>query len=690
MPPEQPPAPGEIAPAIPAATPFPHLWQKLTIGQTEVKNRVMITGHTLLYGENGLVSDRHVAYFAERARGGAGLIVIEQQAAHPSGRNYLQGCTAYDPAIVPRYAALAEAVHAHGARVFAQLFCGGAQGQGTMYIDDWRHLLAPSAVASTQFQELPAEMEQADIASVIDGFVRSATHVREGGLDGIEIHAAHSQLLGAFLSPAFNRRGDGYGGSVANRCRIVLEICAAIRKALGGSLTMGLRLSASEFLPKQAGITLDETEQQVEILARSGLFDFFDVSGGGYFAKHVSVTPMMSDQPEGFLAPAARRIKQVAGNRAKVFVVGRIWNLALADEIIAAGAADMVAMTRAHMADPMLVAKARAGRADEIVPCVGAMVCVRRLGEQNHVACLMNPAMGRERRWGEGRLEKLAPGARRDVLVVGAGPAGLKAAARAAERGHRVRLMERAAEPGGRLRLLAALPQRARWRLAIDSLAGAAKRAGVRIDCGAAATAEDLREPEIVVLATGAVWERSGFSAYRPERDGIPGAAQDNVLDIGTALARVAADPSALGRRVVILDETQDALPAGLAELLAAAGASVEILTPHLFFGDALARSYDLGFVMKRLKALGVLVTPQHFVERIEGDTVHAYGIWDAAPRTIRDVDTLVLSLSRRPDDALHRALRATRGGVYRIGDALAPRAIEAVIYDGEKTGREI
>ena len=208
--------------------------------------------------------------------------------------------------------------------------------------------------------------------------------------------------------------------------------------------------------------------------------------------------------------------------------------------------------------------------------------------------------------------------------------------------------------------------------------------------CLRAATPDDLRDAAVVVLATGAVWERSGFSAYRPERDGIPGADQANVVDIGTALVRVAADPRALGRHVVILDETQDALPAGLAELLAQAGAAVEILTPHLFFGDALARSYDLGFVMKRLKALGVAVSPQHFVERIAGDVVHAYGIWDAAPRPIAGVDTVVLSLSRRPDDALYRALRDARPGIRRIGDALAPRALEAVIHDGEKTGREI
>ena len=129
---------------------LPHLWTPTRVGALELRNRVMVSGHTVLYAEDGLLGDRHVAYFAERARGGAALVVIEQQAAHPAGRNYLAGCRAYDPAVVPRYARLADAIHAHGAAVFAQLFCGGAQGQGTMYIDTWRALMAPSALASTR------------------------------------------------------------------------------------------------------------------------------------------------------------------------------------------------------------------------------------------------------------------------------------------------------------------------------------------------------------------------------------------------------------------------------------------------------------------------------------------------------------------------------------------------------------
>jgi 2,4-dienoyl-CoA reductase-like NADH-dependent reductase (Old Yellow Enzyme family) len=665
-----------------------HLWSPLRIGAMTVKHRVMVTGHTVLFGEGGFISGRHIDYYAERARGGAALIVIEQQAAHPSGRNYLAGCTAYEPKVVPHYARLAAACHAHGAKVMAQLFCGGAQGQGTAYIDAWRPLLAPSTVASTQFQELPAEMDRSDIADVIDGFVRSARHCRDAGLDGVEIHAAHSQLLGSFLSPAFNRRRDAYGGSLANRCRFVLEIGEGVRKAVGPDFTVGLRISASEFLPRGAGITLEAAEQQVEIFAHAGLFDFFDVSAGGYYAKHVSVTPQASDQPPGFLAPHAKRIKAVAGNRAKVFVVGRVWDLRVAEEIIATGAADMVAMTRAHMADPFLVAKARSGRADEIVTCVGANVCVRRLGEQNHVVCVMNPSMGREAVWGEGSVVRSDKP--RAIAVIGGGPAGLKLAARAAERGHRVSLFEASAALGGRLKRLAKLPLRGRWNDAIANLARPVERSGVELHLGRPATEADLAGFESVVFATGARFDAGGFSAFRPERDAIPGALAPGSLGIDLAIDRALADPTSLGRKVVILDETQDALPAGLAEILASAGVGVELITPMMFFGDALARSYDLGFIMPRLIKAGVRISPQSFVERIDGPRVHAYGIWDSAPRVIDDVDHVVMSLSRLPNQSLFRSLVGCHRDVRRIGDCLAPRSLEAVIYEGEKLGREI
>ncbi|MSP67481.1 MAG: FAD-dependent oxidoreductase [Alphaproteobacteria bacterium] len=671
---------------------YPHVFQPLTIGNVTVKHRIMVTGHTTGYGEDGLLSERHIAYFRERAKGGAALLVLEQQAAHPSGRNYHQGCRAYDPRAIPMYAKAAAAVHAEGAKLFTQLFCGGAQGVGTMYIDEWRHLLAPSAVASTQFQELPAAMEEGDIASVIQGFATSALHSKLGDLDGIEIHAAHSQLLGAFLSPAFNRRTDGYGGSTANRCRIVLEIGAAVRRAVGAGYPVGLRLSFSEHLPRGAGITPEECERQLEILAASGLFDFYDISAGGYFAKHIAVTPMTADLPHAFLAPYARRAKAVVGDRGRVFLVGRVLDLGVAEQVLADGIADMVAMTRAHMADPFVVAKAIQGRERETNRCIGANVCIRRLGENNHVACLMNPAMGREARWGHGTLNLVAAGESKRIAVVGGGPAGMKAAAVAAERGHRVVLYEASDALGGRLKRLGALPARERWGVAIGNLAEPLERFGVELRMSTTATAATLAaaRPDIVVIATGAVHEQTGFSATRPERDGIPGADQPFVLDIGTAIDRATADPMALGPRVVIVDEAGDHLPSGLAELLGRARVAVEIITPLPYFGDALARTYDLSLVMPRLRQAGVLIAAQQFVEAIGDHALEAYDLYGGGRRTIAKIDRIVLSLSRRPNDSLYLELRGRFGDVRRIGDCLAPRAVEAVIHDGEHLGRSI
>ena len=664
------------------------LWQPLSVGAMRVPNRVMTTGHALLYGEAGLISDRHIAYYEERARGGVGLLVTEQQAAHPSGRNYHAGCVAYDERVVPRYAKLANAIHRHGARMLAQLFCGGAQGSGTMYIDQWRPLLAPSTIASTQFHELPATMEQADIDDVVASFARSARNVRDGGLDGVEIHAAHSQLLGAFLSPAWNKRPDRYGGSIANRCRIVLEIGEAVRRAAGERLAVGLRLSVSEYLAGGAGIEVDETEQQIERFAASGLFDFYDLSAGGYYAKHVSVTPMLSDLPDGFLAPAARRLRAVCGNRGKVMLVGRIRTLAHAARLVEAGDADMVAMTRAHIADPHLVRKMREGRATQVVPCVGANVCVRRLGENNQVACLMNPVTGREAAW------RALPAATRprSLLVLGGGPCGMKAAAIAAERGHRVVLVEAAPLLGGHLRRLAALPGRGRWQDAIDSLAEPLGRLGVDTRLGTEGSPELVRrlQPEVVVYATGATFVRSGYSPMRPDRAGIPGADGAAVLDIGSAIDRVLADAGALGGRVIILDEGQDALTAGLAELLAGNGAAVQIVTPQLYFGEALNRTYELVAVMKRLAELGVQVTPQVTIETIEGDRVRLIGVWGAAAEIVSGIGAVVLAQARAPVLAAFETIRAVHSDVRRLGDALAPRGTEAVIYEGEAFGREI
>lgn len=666
---------------------YPNILQPLTIGKVTVRHRIMVTGHTQLYGHDELLSDRHIDYYVERARGGAALLVLEQQAAHPAGRNYHAGCRAWDPAAVPWYEKLGEAVHAHDCRQFVQLFCAGAQGRGTQYFDDWRPLWAASRIPSAITEEMPVAMTAADIAELADYFARSAVNVQRGGLDGIEIHAAHSQLLGEFLSPAFNKRTDAYGGSVAKRCRIVLEVGEAIRRAVGDDLALGLRLSFDEFLGP-VGITPEQTEEQLEIFSAAGLFDFFDISGGGYHALHVAVAPM-GTVGEGFLAESARRARAVTGDRARVFIVGRFLDLAKAEQVLAAGDADMVAMTRAHMADPFIVNKSLAGNEADVVRCIGANLCVARLIENREVTCVQNPAMGREKRWGEGTLTRVAENARRDIAVVGAGPAGLRFAGTAAARGHRVTVYEAAAAPGGRLRELAGLPTRGAWHEGIANLVRPLERHGATLECNRRLDAADI-SADVIVCATGSRWDTHGYSPYRPDRDAIPCSDSAHVLDIGTAIRRALADPAALGPSVLIIDETGEYHALGLAELLAGAGVGVEILTPTPFVGAQTQRTLDLPHVMPRLKALGVRTTAQHFVERIEPQAVTVYDIYGGEPVARAGIDTVVLAMTRTPDDALYEAIRDSGRDVHKVGDVVAPRSLEAVIYEAEQLARAV
>ncbi|MEN9774698.1 MAG: dimethylglycine catabolism protein DgcA [Pseudomonadota bacterium] len=664
------------------------LFSPLDVGPMRVRNRVMMSGHALLYGEHGTLSQRHIDYYRERAAGGVALLVTEQQAAHPSGANYLQGCRAYDPRSVPWYAKLSEAVHAEGAKVLVQLFCGGAQGSGTLYTDDWQPLWAPSPIASTQFHEQPKVMSEADIQSVIDGFVQSALHAQAGGCDGVEIHAAHSQLLGMFLSPAFNHRNDRYGGSVADRARIVLEIGESIRTRVGAGFAVGLRLSIDERLAGGAGISEDEFLRQLEVLAAAGLFDFYDLSAGGYFAKHISVTPMTSDEPFAFLAPAAGRARVALAGRGRVFVVGRIRDPATARQVIESGAADMVAITRGQIADPEFVRKVREGREDEINRCVGANVCIRRVAENNHVVCALNPATGRESQLGRFAVQPRAhePGR---ILVVGAGPAGLRAAAAAARRGHSVRVIDRADQAGGRLRHLASLPGRSAWKGAIANLLKPVEAGAFELELSVelASRGALLEEAQRHLLAIGASFDTRGYSAYRPERASVPAAAGSRVLGMDEAIEQAVADPTALGNRVLIVDDGYDEWAAGLAEWLATAGgAAVTIASPRAWWGESLARTYDAAYVMPRLRRAGVTILTQHFIERIEPGLAWLYELWLPAEERSLEADTVVLSLGRST-----RSLSGFDDWNWtRVGDCLAPRSIEAVIYEGEAVGRTI
>ena len=293
--------------------------------------------------------------------------------------------------------------------------------------------------------EIPWEMDQEYIDELVEDYGRSAANMQKAGIDGVEVHAAHGYLPMQFLSPAFNKRTDRYGGSPRRNAQLLVEIGESIRSQVGGDYTVGMRFSFDEYIG-DAGVTPELAEEYLDIFAATGFFDFFSISSGSYHSFHYAV-PAMGSLPQAFLVDYGRRAKQVVGDRAKIFLAGRILDLATAERVVSSGAADMVAMVRAHMADPFLIAKTLEGRESEVVRCVGANECLATGFRGRRMHCVMNPAVGREQRWGEGTLRP-APEPKQ-VAVVGAGPAGLQVSpAWQPAAGHEVTLFEE--RDGGR------------------------------------------------------------------------------------------------------------------------------------------------------------------------------------------------------------------------------------------------
>jgi 2,4-dienoyl-CoA reductase-like NADH-dependent reductase (Old Yellow Enzyme family) len=498
---------------VPAADLSP-LFQPLALAGTELPNRVMTSAMTLQYGDGGFISDRHLAIYEERARGGVGLMFSEQLTASPlSPSPFPSEIRAYDEGQVERFAALAERLAPYPSRFFAQLFCGGISGSSTAGLGGWMPVRGPSRIGSPG-GETPLPLSAEEIEQIVADFARSARHVKEGGLDGVEIHGAHGWLLAQFLSPFYNRREDSYGGTVANRCRFAVEVGRAIRAEVGPDFPLGIALTYDERIGA-AGITEDDTLAQLDVFLAAEVFDFFDLSIGSPHSVHFTIAPMAV--PEGFSLDFASRARELVAGRAAVFAAGRVVDPAMAASAVASGAVDVVAMSRAHLADPHLVRKSREGKATEIRRCVGANVCVGRAKAGEPVACVLSPATGRELDGWPHDPSAPAAGARR-VLVVGAGPAGLRAGAVLAARGHEVTVYERRDRAGGHLADLATLPTRGGWANAVEDLVAELDRSGATLHLGTEVDRAliDSESPDLVLLATGAEWESTGATSFAP------------------------------------------------------------------------------------------------------------------------------------------------------------------------------
>ncbi|HUI26963.1 MAG TPA: FAD-dependent oxidoreductase, partial [Candidatus Kryptonia bacterium] len=553
--------------------PFPHLLSPLKIGPVESRNRVVFGAHFTMFsepaarwGEPGFYGERLGRYLADRARGGAGVIIAGQAQVHPTTAYQMpNNAAAWDEAAIPHFRRVTAQIHEHGALAFIQLAHNGGVNQGP-----WSKLpaWAPSDVVNSL--EAPKPLEVHEIRELVDFFARSARNAAAAGFDGIEIHGAHGYLIHEFLSPHSNRRSDDYGGNLENRMRFAVEVLTAVRHAVGPNVAVGLRLVGDEESRDGSGLGASDAAEIAARFAARGLVDFLDVSVG--ISGIGMVRPLYV--PHLFGVYAAQAVKQAVRN-VPVFAVHRILTPEEAEGILERGEADAITVVRALIADPEWADKARAGATHTIRKCTGCnQGCYGNLVQGLPITCVTNPAVGRDDTLGLGTL--LPAPARKTVIVVGGGPGGLEAAWVAAARGHRVVLLERSTQLGGKIRLAQMLPGRQEIADFADWRAAECARRGVEIRLNTIGTADAVLalQPDAVIVATGGWATKFGSSKGYPMP--IPGSEQPWVVDHEHALLHAAT----LGNRVVILDVVGHIEAIGLGELLAAMGKETTVVTP--------------------------------------------------------------------------------------------------------------
>jgi 2,4-dienoyl-CoA reductase (NADPH2) len=645
------------------------LFTPLKIGNITVSNRIVFSAHLTNYAEDFMPTERHSYYYRERARGGVGLIITEEHSTHPTDHPYEKLIHAFNPAVIPGYRHITETVHAEGVPILAQINHNGGQASGMFTrMAAW----APSAIADPLFREVPKAVEHEDIQEIIEGYAKVASYTKQGGFDGVELQCSHSSIVRQFLSRNTNHRTDEYGGSLENRARLLREIIAAIRLAVGRDYLLSVRLCGDELI--RDGITLDEAVALAKILEDQGLIDCINTSIGTATQTLYMIEASMRIPPNyAMFIPSAIR-KAV---RLPVIGVGRVKDPIQAERLLAEGHADLVGVVRAQIADPEFARKARENRADDIRLCLSCnQECVGRMGLNRWLGCVETPATGQEKIYGVGTLRPASPAKR--VIVAGGGPAGLKAATVAARRGHKVTVMEKEERLGGQIVWATRVINRTEFGDIVRNLLREITELDVEVRTGVTATAETVRneKPDAVIVATGST----------PDPYGITGGDGQGVADV-TDILSGAVTP---GKRVLVVDRLGFHEATSTAEYMAEQGCEVEVVTPTLYVGQDLGITLDLENWYRQARRLGITCTPNYSVLSIEDGVVSALHNYTGQMFTFPKVDTIVLAIHRKADQGLYRELKGTVPQLLRVGDCVAPRRAHAAIIEGERAGRAV
>ena len=635
-----------------------NLFSSFSIGTLETKNRIVMPPMATHYASpEGFVTDRQIAYYMERARGGVGYITVEHTGILQQGKASPKMLLISSDEHASKIENLIEAVHRVGGKIVVQINHAGRQTSSAV---TGSPIVGPSPISCPTRNEIPRELSVGEIEEITEAFSMAAQRVKNAGADGVELHMAHGYLICSFLSSFSNRRSDRYGGDIDGRTRFARDVLNAVRNQVGPDFPIICRLSGDEYV--DGGLKIEETKQIAQILEKEGA-DALHVSACNVVSGYLNQPPYYVE--EGVFVHLAEAIKSVVN--IPVITVGRIRNPVMADQIVRDGKADFVSMGRALIADPYLPKKAEEGRFEEIIPCISCNRCIQTQRKEA-IQCAVNPETGNEDRFKFSKSDRP-----KKVWVIGGGPAGLKAAEVAALRGHKVTVFERGNQLGGRMRLAAIPPKKAVLNDFLDYLERRVRGLGVTLELGREFTVEMVGtgKPDAVIVASGA----------RPLVPDWKGINESNALSVDAVLT----GEGNVGNRVLVVGG--GGIGAETADYLSEMGKEVTLIEMLEEIASDLVTHLKY-YLSQRLSEKGVTILLSTKVKEIGKD----YALVEDASgtRKIEGFDAIVLAVGSKSDDCIAKELADKVPVLYVIGDAFKPREALEAVHEGEEIALKI
>lgn len=652
--------------------------EPVTLRHKTLRNRYVFGAHTANMAQNGLPTERHTAYYRERAIGGAAMIVVEPMPVHAAAVLTRGNFRHSSDSVIPHFRKVTDAIRENGAVAIQQLYHVGQHGDAdNSYHANW----SPSGRPSYHDSDGSHTMNEREIEETIDGFVEAARRCHEAGFDGVEVWAAYHSMIDQFWTPWSNQRTDRWGGSLENRLRFSREVTTRIRKLCGEDFIIGL--SVSDEPDVDIMLSREALAEIVHHHDRDQLVDYVTCGVGGYFDFYKLMPTFI--YPEN-LGTALSAVLKKNVSHALVTAEAHIRTPQNAEQVIREQSADLVSLVRGQIADPHLVAKTQQNRPEDIRGCLSCnQMCWGRRARDYWISCVVNPSVGREWEWGGDRFARAE--AAKSVLVVGGGPAGLECARVAAERGHKVVLCEAGNRLGGAYRLAGDQPRRAQIIDLVDWYERQLDKLRVDVRLNSFVEAGDVAElaADEVVLATGSLPPGTGFQKALPHFETLPGLENGNVFSAEEIMARQARP----GHHVIVLDEGGNWKGGGTAWKLAADGHKVTLITPAAMIAMELQRTAADFPLRQRLKELGTRFIVETAIARWTGRGGELVCLL-TGNKSFVEADTLVLSTTNLAFDDLAVELEEKGMAAHSIGDCLAPRQAAFAIYEGRKMALDL